>query len=63
MRALSTIRQFAQDNNVPEHLVRQLVQTKVLPGFYRGNRYYVNVPLAMQTISDLSKANVEAMGQ
>lgn len=39
-----TIRQVAKLFNLPEHLIRRLVKTGRAPGFYSGNRFYLNVP-------------------
>lgn len=39
-----TIRQVAKLFNLPEYSIRRLVKTGRAPGFYSGNRFYVNVP-------------------
>lgn len=39
-----TIRQVAKLFNLPEFSIRRLVKTNRVPGFYSGNRFYVNVP-------------------
>lgn len=38
-----TIRQVAKLLNLPEYSVRRLVKTGRAPGFYSGNRFYLNV--------------------
>lgn len=39
-----TIRQVAKLFNLPEFSIRRLVKTGRVPGFYSGNRFYLNVP-------------------
>ena len=39
-----TIRQVAKLFNLPEFSIRRLVMTGRAPGFYSGNRFYLNVP-------------------
>lgn len=39
-----TIRQVAKLFNLPEYSIRRLVKTGRAPGFFSGNRFYLNVP-------------------
>lgn len=39
-----TIRQVAKLFNLSEYLIHRLVKTGRAPGFYSGNRFYLNVP-------------------
>lgn len=39
-----TIRQVAKLNIINEYALRRLVKTNRIPGFFAGNRFYVNVP-------------------
>ena len=58
MKAIATIREFARWQNIPESYVRRMVKTGKLPHTFSGNRCYINVPLALKALDDLSLANV-----
>ena len=38
-----TIKQTAETGILPEQLIRKLVRKKLIPGFYSGNRFLVNI--------------------
>ena len=40
---IMTARKAAKETNIPEHLIRVGIREGWTPGFWRGNRYYVNV--------------------
>ena len=50
----STIPKFSKKYNIPTHLVRVMCKNNRLPGFFIGNRFYLNETLAIQELHDLS---------
>lgn len=40
---IRTVRQTARETGVPEHLIRAGIREGWVPGFPRGNRFYVQV--------------------
>ena len=52
---LTTIRPFSKKYGVPENLLRSMVKRGTLPGFFEGTRFYVNEPLALEALSQMSK--------
>lgn len=53
-RRFLTVRQTAQFCNVPESLVRRMVKAGSAPGFYVGNRYYIDAFQFVETLANLS---------
>lgn len=40
---IMTSRKAAKETNLPEHMIRMGIKEGWVPGFPRGNRFYVNV--------------------
>lgn len=45
-----TIRNTARETSVPSSLIRRLVAQGICPGFYSGNRFYVNIPKLLEQL-------------
>ena len=54
-----TIRQAAREVGLPHTLLRKMLENSTLPGFYSGNRYYVNIDLLREKLEQDSKASVK----
>lgn len=54
--AFQTIRETVKSEGIPETALRRLVHDGQVPGFYAGNRFYINVSALRE---QLSKANAE----
>jgi hypothetical protein len=46
-----TIRQTAKLIPMPEQALRNMVRQKLVPGFYSGTRFYVNVDMLRQKLN------------
>ena len=53
--SITSIRKFSRKHNFPEHLVRSMCKRGILPGFYAQSRFYVNEPLALEKLTEMSK--------
>ena len=54
-----TIKQAAQELEISEWTLRQMVKEKKVPGFYRGNRFYVNLEMLKEQFNRMSMEIVE----
>ena len=50
---LVTIRQFAEMQGYPEHMIRCLVRDRKIPSLAVGRRFYLNVEMAEEAIKNL----------
>ena len=55
-----TIRETARAGIMPEQKLRDLVHQKKIPGFYSGNRFYVNIPMLEELIDQWSAESMES---
>ena len=46
-----TIRQTVQSEGIPETALRRLVKAGMIPGFYNGTRFYINVPALREQLA------------
>lgn len=49
-----TIRRAAAEVGLPHTLLRKMLANSTLPGFYSGNRYYVNLDLLREKLEEQS---------
>ena len=47
-----TINQTADFLNLPRFAVRKMAQKNLLPGFYSGTRFYVNVDMFVKKLTE-----------
>lgn len=57
MKTYMTIRQTARETGFYEGMLRTRLKHNKLPGFYAGNRYYINVPLLMEMLDAECRLN------
>ena len=57
MKTYMTIRQTASETGLAAGTLRTRLKYNKLPGFYAGNRYYINVPLLMEMLDAESRLN------
>lgn len=57
MKTYMTIRQTAIETGLAVGTLRTRLKRNKLPGFYAGNRYYINVPLLMEMIDAECRLN------
>jgi hypothetical protein len=57
MKTYMTIRQTASETGLAAGTLRTRLKHNKLPGFYAGNRYYINVPLLMEMIDAECRLN------
>lgn len=57
MKTYMTIRQTASETGLAAGTLRTRLKNNKLPGFYAGNRYYINVPLLMEMIDAECRLN------
>lgn len=58
--SIMTIRQFSKKHNVPENLLRSMVERGTIPGYHEHSRFYVNEGLALETLDRMSRNGEEA---
>ena len=51
----STIRQGAKTLGLPECILRKMVKSGTLPGFYSGTRFYVDLDGTRETLSTIAQ--------
>lgn len=47
----------AREEHIPITLIRRMIADETCPGFYSGNRFYVNVDLLLAKLDAQSRAN------
>lgn len=62
MSEFLTIRQAAADPRCPlrEGTLRAMSKRQELPGFYSGNRFWLNFDELLETLTERSRANMKA---
>lgn len=55
-----TIKRAAKELEISEWTLRQMVKEKKVPGFYRGNRFYVNLEMLKEQFNKMSMEIVES---
>ena len=53
-----TIRQYAASEEIPEWLLRQRQKRGTLPGFFSGNRFYIDCKKLREMLAEESIANL-----
>lgn len=54
-----TINQTAAEIGLPHSRLRAMLSAHSLPGFYAGNRYYVNVDLLREMLEEECKSSIK----
>ena len=57
MENFLTIREVANSGILNENALRAMARQKRLPGFYAGNRYYVDVAMLKEQLTSECKRN------
>lgn len=52
-----TVRQAANELGVSAFALRRMLKDDVLPGYYSGNRYYVNIPQTKKKLGILEDSS------
>ena len=52
-----TVRQAANELGVSAFALRRMLKDDVLPGYYSGNRYYVNIPQTTKKLGILEDSS------
>lgn len=55
-----TIKQTAREFGYSEWMLRQMLKEEKLPGFYRGNRFYINIDMLKAYIDKISMEAVKS---
>ena len=54
-----TVRQAANELGVSAFALRRMLKDHALPGYYSGNRYYVNIPQTKKKLGILESGSTE----
>ena len=57
MKTYMTINQTVRETDFSVGMLRTRLKHNKLPGFYAGNRYYINVPLLMEMLDAECRLN------
>ena len=57
MKTYMTINQTVRETGFAVGMLRTRLKHNKLPGFYAGNRYYINVPLLMEMLDSECRLN------
>ena len=57
-----TIRGFARKYNMSETMLRARLKQHLLPGFYSGNRFLIDVELFLELLREESQASYKGIG-
>lgn len=54
--AFQTIRETVKSEGIPETALRRMVHARTVPGFYNGNRFYINVEALREQLAKPASA-------
>lgn len=54
--AFQTIRETVKSEGIPETALRRMVHAGTVPGFYNGNRFYINVEALREQLAKPASA-------
>ena len=50
----------APESGIPEYRIRQMIKEGIVPGFYAGRKYFINVDAFLEMLQQMGTANVAA---